>query len=234
VVTKNGSRTRILLPDGSSVWLNGSSKLTYDNKHFGDTLREVTLSGEGYFDVVKNPRIPFVIHTNNMQIKVLGTSFNVKAYPGEKNTETSLVRGSIEVTVKGTRKKIMMKANDKLIVPNEAVNAAGSPLQVNTRPIIADRAFSMQHLTFSRDDNSILETAWVDNKLVFDNETFEDVAVKMERWYGVVIRFKDDKLKNVHMTGTFEKQTVTEALQALQYLSPFTYNIKNDTITIAK
>ena len=98
VATKSGSRTRIQLPDGSTVWLNGNSKLVYDNKSFGEKLRQVTLTGEAYFDVVKNVNKPFIIHTNRMDIKVVGTAFNVKAYPGEKNSEASLVRGSIEVT----------------------------------------------------------------------------------------------------------------------------------------
>ncbi len=234
VSTKSGSRTKIVLPDGSSVWLNGSSKLVYSHKGFGDKLREVTLSGEAYFDVVKNPAIPFIIHTKKMEIKVIGTAFNVKAYPGEKNTETSLIRGSIEVTVKGRRETIMMKPNDKLVLLNDQVPAddgvsANDKLQGPGK----DPFIKLGQLTFSAEDHTVLETAWVENKLSFDNEAFEDVAIKMERWYGVQIRFNDEKLKNFHMTGTFEKQTVTEALQALQYLSPFTYTVKNDTITIA-
>ena len=234
VATKSGSRTRIQLPDGSLVWLNGSSKLVYDNKNFGEKLRQVTLSGEAYFDVVKNANKPFIIHTAKMDIKVLGTSFNVKAYPGEKNSETSLVRGSIEVTLKGHSEKIMMKANDKLVVRNdEAAWEEKEPLAAKKKAEKTGISFmTLGHLTFSADNNTILETAWVDNKLIFDNESFEDVAVKMERWYGVIIRFNNNKLKSLHMTGTFEKESVTEALAALQLLSPFSYTIKNDYITI--
>ena len=235
VSTKSGSRTKIQLPDGSSVWLNGGSKLIYDNKNFGDKTRQVTLSGEAFFDVVKNPNKPFIIHTNKMQIKVLGTAFNVKAYPGEKNIETSLIRGSIEVTLKGHQEKIMMKPNDKLIVRNEDVLPVKLPLATKKAiAVSAPEIMSMGHLTLSKEDNTVMETAWVENKLVFDNESFEDVAIKMERWYGVIIKFSDSRMKNRHMTGTFENETVTEALAALQLLSPFTYSIKNDTVTIAK
>jgi transmembrane sensor len=234
VATKSGSRTRIQLPDGSLVWLNGSSKLVYDNKNFGEKLRQVTLSGEAYFDVVKNVNKPFIIHTNKMDIKVLGTTFNVKAYPGEKNTEASLVRGTIEVTLKGHKEKIMMKPNDKLIVENEEEGKEKKEQAISIKPSDkADNAFvTLGHLTFSPDNNTFLETAWVENKLIFDNESFEDVAKKMERWYGVIISFNNNKLKSLHMTGVFEKETVTEALSALQLLSRFSYTIKNDYITI--
>jgi ferric-dicitrate binding protein FerR (iron transport regulator) len=237
VSTKSGSRTKIQLPDGSSVWLNGSSKLVYDNTNFGETIREVTLTGEGYFDVVKNKEKPFIIHANKINIKVLGTAFNVKAYPGEKNTETSLVRGSIEVTMKDRKDKIMMKPNDKLIIPNEVndLSNLGTLIKKNKSATIEEPVISMRHLTLAKDESTIIETAWVDNKLVFDHETFEEVALKMEKWYGVTINFADEQLKLQPLTGTFEKETVTEALDALQLSRTiFKYKINNQTISIFK
>lgn len=235
VSTKSGTRTKIQLPDGTSVWLNGSSKLIYDNNNFGEKFREVTLIGEGYFDVVKNKDKPFIIHANRINIKVTGTAFNVKAYPGEKNTETSLIRGSIEVTVKDMKGKIMMKPNDKLIISNEEIPAEKG--KIITKPavgsIVGNSYILMDHLTLAKNENTVEETAWVQNKLVFDNETFEDVAAKMERWYGVNIHFEDDKLKSQRLTGTFEKETVTEALRALQISTPiFKYKINNQNINI--
>lgn len=235
VSTKNGSRTKIQLPDGTSVWLNGSSKLVYDNSHFGEHFREVTLTGEGYFDVVKNPAKPFIIHTNKMDIKVMGTAFNVKCYPGEKNTETSLVHGSIEVTLKDRLEKIILKPNEKLVISNEengvvkTGNISKDQKQIPSGPIIA-----VSHLTIVPKDNSIAETAWVENKLVFSDEPFEDIALKMERWYGVQIIFANDMLKSIHMTGNFEKETVYEALNALQIATPFNYRINKDNIIISK
>ncbi len=237
VSTKSGSRTKIQLPDGSSVWLNGSSKLVYDNKTFGDKIRRVTLSGEAYFDVVKNTGKPFIIHTATMDIKVLGTAFNVKAYPGEKNIETSLIRGSIEVTLQGRKGTIMMKPNDKLIVSNEA-GLAENNMGATKKAVAAEldsTVILMGHLTIAKDETTIVETAWVDNKLVFDNEPFEAVALKMEKWYGVSIRFEDNKLKSAPLTGSFEKETIAEAMMALQLSTPvFKYKIINQTITIFK
>lgn len=235
VSTKNGSRTKIQLPDGSSVWLNSSSKLTYNNDHFGSTIREVTLTGEAYFDVVKNPLKPFIIHTEKMDIKVLGTAFNVKCYPGEKNSETSLIRGSIEVTLKDRQEKIIMKPSEKLILNNDDVKSAkiNTPSQKTTpaRPI---PIIELSHLTFYPTDNSIVETGWVENRLVFTSETLEDIAVKMERWYGVNIVIANEKLKKELLTGVFEKETIYQALSALQLTTPFTYKVDKNVITISK
>lgn len=93
---RKGSRSRSLLPDGTTVWLNAGSKLYYENDFTGST-REVRLEGEAFFDVVKNPDQPFIVHTYGIDIKVLGTAFNVKSYPEDKTTETTLYRGSVRV-----------------------------------------------------------------------------------------------------------------------------------------
>lgn len=236
--TKNGSKTSLILPDGTKVWLNAGSQLDYD-KNYGNKIREVSLVGEAYFDVVKNPERPFIIHTRKMDIKVLGTAFNVKCYPGEKTTETSLVRGSIEVTLKDRQEKIMLKPNEKLVINNDdfvvprqsnkGIQPAGKQDVVVEKPII-----SVSHLTFLPADSTVIETAWVQNRLIFSSESFEDVALKMERWYNVKIEFADEKLKTEPLTGNFEKETVSEAFHALQFACPFSFAIKNDKITITK
>ena len=236
VSTKKGSRTKVQLPDGTTVWLNSSSKLTYDNKNFGDVNREVSLTGEAYFDVVKNKAKPFIIHTAKMDIKVLGTAFNVKCYPGEKTTETSLIHGSVEVSLKDRQEKIMMKPNEKLILVNEdeipvqkpASNAAKKITPFSIKPII-----ELSHLTLYPTNNEVVETGWVQNKLVFSNESLEDVALKMQRWYGITIIIKDERLKRESLTGIFEKETIQQALKALQYTTKFNYKTTKDTIIIS-
>jgi transmembrane sensor len=237
ITTKKGSRTKVQLPDGTTVWLNSSSKLTYDNQNFGNVIREVSLSGEAYFDVVKNKAKPFIIHTAKMDIKVLGTVFNVKCYPGEKTTETSLIRGSVEVSLKDRQEKIMMKPNEKLILINEdkslAEKTISSTHKKNTtsdyKPII-----ELSHVTLYPTNNEIVETGWVQSKLVFTNESLEDVALKMQRWYSVTIVIKNDLLKKELLTGIFEKETIQQALKALQYTTKFNYKTIKDTITISK
>lgn len=236
ISTKNGSKTSLVLPDGTKVWLNSGSQLDYD-KSYGNKVREVSLVGEAYFDVVKNPDRPFVIHTSKMDVKVLGTAFNVKCYPGEKTTETSLIRGSVEVTLKDRQEKIMLKPNEKLVINNDdytkvkpgtATVIKAATVQ-NEKPII-----SVSHLTLLPADNTVIETAWVQNRLIFSGERFEEVALKMERWYNVKIEFLDERLKEEKLTGNFERETIVEALSALKLVAPFAYTIKNDRVTIFK
>jgi len=239
ISTKSGSKTNLVLPDGTKVWLNASSELTYE-KTYGNKLREVTLSGEAYFDVVKNKEKPFVIHTAKMDIKVLGTVFNVKCYPGEKTTETSLVRGSIEVTLKDRLQKIMLKPNEKLIINNteetaEKEESKKTPLKVvASKAVIEKPIISLTHVTLLPVDNTIIETAWVQNRLVFSSETFEEVVLKMERWYNVKIFIIDESLKEERLTGNFEKETIAGALNALKLTTKFSYNIVNNNIQIYK
>jgi transmembrane sensor len=236
VSTKNGSRSKIQLPDGTSVWLNGSSKLVYNNEQYGKTIREVTLTGEGYFDVVKNAEKPFIIHTGRMDIKVLGTVFNVKCYPGEKSTETSLIRGSIEVTLKNRKEKILLKASEKLIISDEEISKPARAIagdNVANKEVAKD-IIVLRHLTALPQDSTIVETAWVENKLVFNNETFEEVALKMERWYNVEIKFIDESLKTERLSGSFEKETTEQAFAALRLAAKFSYVIKDNKITLNK
>lgn len=231
ISTRNGSKTNVVLPDGTTVKLNAGSKLTYD-KNYGNTIREVNLIGEAFFDVVKNKEKPFIIHTKKIDIKVLGTTFNVKSYPDEK-TETSLVRGSIEVTFKDKpSEKIILKPNEKLIVADDELSSKSAKtksLKQTFAPVVA-----ISHLNYTKQDSTIIETAWVQNKLIFRNETFKQLALRMERWYNVAIRFGDSGMENLSFTGIFENETVQQALDALQLSGKFNYSMKENEIVISK
>jgi transmembrane sensor len=229
ISTRNGSRTRINLPDGSIVWLNAGSRLVYD-KNFDSKLREVSLTGEAYFDVVKNPDKPFIIHAGKMDIKVLGTLFNVKSYPGEAHTEASLIRGSIEVMIKDRpTEKIILKPNEKIVVANEPEKAdlVNKKANVRNEPIVAIR-----HLNYEPKDSTIIETSWVENKLIFQDESFKEMAPRLERWYGVNLRFKNDKVQQLRFSGTFTRETIEQALAGLKITGGFNYNISDSTIFI--
>ena len=232
VTTKPGSKTQIQLPDGSSVWLNASSKLTY-GENFGKKLREVNLTGEAFFDVVKDPSHPFIIHTTVVDVKVLGTAFNVRSYPNDANTETSVLRGQVEVTVKNRENtRYYLKPNEKVIVANGLVRTSNpnTKKQEYIRPIV-----SIQPLTYYYVDSSIVETSWVENKLVFqENETFSEVALKMERWYGVHISFEDPRVAEYRMYGSFTSETIRQALDALKIGFNFNYKMNKDEIIITK
>jgi transmembrane sensor len=234
VITRNGSKSNILLPDGSSVWLNAGSRLTYDSM-YGINLREVTLSGEAYFDVTKNPKKPFIIHTGKINIRVLGTIFNVKSYPEDRTIETSLIKGSIEVSFPSQpSKKIILKPNQKLIIDKKESNANvnanhGAP---DMTPLI-----SIQHLNRIGSDSSITETGWMENRLYFDDMSFHDLLENMERKYAVSFKMSDAALDTFHFTGSFQNETISQALDALRLTAEqsnagFTYEIKGNQVFI--
>ncbi|HMH24476.1 MAG TPA: FecR domain-containing protein [Puia sp.] len=234
ILTGNGSRTHVVLPDGSIVWLNAGSKITYD-KNFGATHREVNLTGEGFFDVARNAGMPFVIHTARIDVKVLGTRFNVKSYPTDRTTETTLIHGSIEVSIKDRpSEKIILKPNEKLVVSNDDSTLHRTNHTHHT-PAIEESLVSIRKPTYEANTGAIIETSWVDNKLIFQDEEFGDLARQMERWYGVSIRFENPAQQKLRFTGSFQKETIQQALEALQLtdpLNPFNYTIHENQITI--
>ena len=236
IVTKNGNRTtKIVLPDGSQVWLNAGSNLDYNNSVFNKNLREVTLNGEAYFDVTKNAGKPFIIHTKKMDVKVIGTAFNVRSYNDEKTFEASLIRGSIEVTLKDRKDlKIILKPNQKISIPTDEAETAVSkpgkvPLIKNARSI---PPILVNDLKPNPTFNIIGEIAWTQNKLFFDDETLENIGLKMERWFGKKVTIANESLKNVHYTGNYENETLEEVLLSLKLSKLFHYRMGNDNVVI--
>jgi transmembrane sensor len=192
-------------------------------------VRNVKLTGEAYFDVVHNAEKPFVIHTTAMDIKVLGTEFNVKSYPDESTTEASLIRGSIEVTLKDRRaEKIVMKPNEKLIVSNEQENKVKTIIPAKKSLNHSDPIISLGHLNYFSLDSTILETSWVNNRLIFEDESFEQVATKMSRWYGVSFEFGDADIQKLRFTGNFKNESIEDALKAMQITADFSFRISGD------
>ncbi|MBN8673837.1 MAG: FecR family protein [Chitinophagales bacterium] len=235
ISTRPGSKSKIQLPDGSIVMLNSGSKLIY-NKDYGIDNREVTLVGEGFFDVKKNKEKPFIIHTADINIKVLGTVFNVKAYPEDKKTETSLIRGSIEVTIKNRpNDKIILSPSEKLVVENGVITDAKLNSQredVVTGSTVLNTVMAVNKLKYSPVDSSVAETLWIENKLVFRDESFEELAMRMQRWYDVSISIQDEQLAVKRLSGIFERETIEQALEALKISIPFRYEKVGNKIII--
>jgi ferric-dicitrate binding protein FerR (iron transport regulator) len=230
VTTKPAQKAQLQLPDGSIVWLNASSNLTYD-KDFGKDLREVSLTGEAFFDVAKDASHPFIIHTKVIDVKVLGTQFNVRAYPNDAYTETSLIRGSVEVTIKNrSNEKQHLRPNEKLIVANDIPNEVTAPKMTKPKPFVLTQPLTRDHT-----DSSVIETSWMQGKLIFqENETFEEVALRMERRYGVQISFADEEVAQIRPFGTFTTETISQALDALKESFQFNYKMTGNNIVISK
>lgn len=226
--TARGLKKTLLLPDGTRVTMNAASKLTYPLSFKGG-LREVYLSGEAFFDVAEDPRHPFVIHTGKMNIKVLGTAFNVKSYAEDGASETTLLRGSIEVTLSDRpADRIILKPTEKLVV-----NYSKTTRGVNERFSLPDSTNSLTKITyFNTRDTTIMETSWLQNKLIFNDEDFGSLARQMERKYNVDIDFRDQELKGLRFTGMFEQESLDDALKTLQLLEGFKYKRSKDSITL--
>ncbi|TFF38906.1 FecR family protein [Mucilaginibacter psychrotolerans] len=231
--TNKGAKSIITLCDGTRVTLNSESTLKYPAAFNGQT-REVTLTGEAFFDVTKDHQHPFIIHTNKMNVKVLGTAFDVKSYPNDDVSETTLIRGAIEVTLKDRPSdRIILKPKEKLIVTNAAATIKKSPGKGAANDTTPAAQYVLTSLSYIRqNDSTVSETSWINNRFAFDNDNFATLGKKMERWYGVDIVFNNEAAKEYHFSGVFENDTVADALKALQRIEKFRYKIEGSTIYI--
>ncbi len=236
VITKYGNKRKVSLPDGSHVWLNAGSRLDYNSNDFNKTLREVNLTGEAYFDIAHNPTKPFIVSSGNMRIKVLGTMFNVKAYPEEQHIETSLIKGSVEITIKDRPDdKYILRPNEKLVIANDGMTEMLNALHTaHKTPSARESAdiVALKKVDYSSIEKLVLETAWVQNKLVFRSEKFSDLAKRMERWYDIKIRFRNSGKEELKFTGIFTTETIQQALKAMQVVHSFNYVMEDNIIFI--
>jgi len=216
VITRPGSRTKLILPDGTTVWLNASSKLTYGDD-FMQKERRVQLDGEAFFEVVKNEGKPFIINTAMMDVRVLGTSLNVKSYPEEKSAEAVLIRGKIEIQVKRRpQERYLLSSYEKL--------------SITSGPDIHPwKELNISSVAPAGKDSTIAETAWIDNELVFNGEPLLELALRMERWFGLRITVTGTRLQSFRMTGAFKDDSPEEALKAISMITGCKYRIKDHT-----
>jgi len=234
IISPKNGLSKIQLPDGTKVWLNSGSKLTYDANSYGTEFRKVSLTGEGFFDVVKDPQHPFIVTTSTISIRVLGTEFNVRSYTNDVTSEAALVRGRIELTVlKNPEKKIILKASEKLTVFNNEQTAPATPSPDNPARETDDvPMIALSRIHQAKTDSLPSEALWIDNKLAFDAEDFESIAEKLERRYNVNIVFENDDLKKLRFTGRFQNESIDKALNALRTTVDFHYKTKNNQIEI--
>ena len=228
VVTKRGSKSSIKLPDGTIVRLNTDSRLTYLNFTAGKN-REVTLIGEAYFDVAHDSSRPFIIHTGKINIKVLGTSFNVRNYPQDKELETSLIKGKIEVSLESRPEDIItLKPTEKLIIAKEQDELATATKVKSS----IDNKVVLTSITYLRHDSLVAETSWLNDKMVFVNQPLDKIAIELERKYAITVSFKDEKVKTYRYTGVFENVSLEKVFQLIKYSKNINYKIDDKNIVI--
>lgn len=205
-----GSKTKLYLPDGTLVWLNAGSRMTY-SQGFGVDNRKVELEGEGYFEVKRNEKIPFFVKTKDLQLQVLGTKFNFRDYPEDHEVVVSLLEGKVGLN------NLLREEKEAVLSPDEraVLNKANGLLTVES--VTASNA-----------------SQWADGYLFFDEELLPDIAKELERSYNVKIHIANDSLKTFRFYGNFvrREQNIQEVLEALASTEKMQYKIEERNITI--
>ncbi len=180
-----GDKSSIVLPDNSRVWLNSGSKLTFSSNFKNG--RKVLLEGEAFFSVSKDKNNSFRVKTTDIEIEVLGTEFNVKAYAEENLVSTTLVEGSVKIS--GKYQQTLLKPDQKLVFDKES------------------KKMRIQELSDTAPD-----TEWKDGRFVFRNESLAELVPKLERWFDVDIVFADEQVKDRRFTGILQRESILEAI----------------------
>ncbi len=196
-----GSRMHIVLGDGTRVWLNHGGKLKYPPRFAGEN-RKVLLTGEAYFEVAHNSKMPFIVGAKQLEVKATGTAFNVCAYPDDDNIETTLVEGKVILYERATNHEI------KALSPGECLK------------------FDTQKKVYTLESGHTEKyTAWKDGQLVFKNERVQDVAKKLARWYNVQVEIADEKVNEFTFTATFMDETLPQVLELMTLATPVKYQL---------
>ena len=196
-----GSTVNFELSDGTKVWLNHGSRLKYPYRFDGKS-RKVFLTGEAYFAVAHNKKLPFVVATNSVEVKATGTAFNVSAYPGDNVIETTLVEGRVILSESIGNKEI------RALSPNEC-------LKFN----VSKNEFTVES------GNTAKYVAWKEGRLVFRNDSLAEVAKKLARWYNVDIEIVSSKAKEFTYTATFTNETLPQVLDLMTLPTPVSYRL---------
>lgn len=231
-----GSRSDLVLPDGSAVWLNSGSRLKITG-NYGISDRKVELTGEAYFKVAKNKKIPFVVQTSDVNITALGTAFNVKAYDDEPTIETTLEEGAVSIEAVGRDNS---KATQILLKPNEKAIFRKNPL---TRPeknmrnnspdnTINETVTARQELDVITLTDTKTITSWKEQRWIFRHESLSELARKLERRYNVEIVFSDTLLEAYAFNGTLYDESIEQVFEAIKLIAPIDFTIDHNTITI--
>ena len=209
IIVPRGKIFKIILSDGTKVWLNADTKISFPQKFLAtEDTRTVVLDGEAFFEVAHNKDQPFIVKSNDLEIEVLGTRFNVSSYASSDQISTTLVEGSVKIN----------NSNDSIgLILKPSYQAA---FNKDTEKL---EAFNVNTTDF---------TAWMDNKVLFRNEAFKDLILKFERAYNVIIINQIPELENERFTGEFDKESIEDIIKTFSSRLDFRYKIENKTITI--
>jgi len=231
-----GSRSRITMPDSTRIWLNAGTTISY-NGDYGLISRKIDLVGEAYFDVKSDSRHPFIVHASEVDIKALGTRFNVKAYTEEKSITATLEEGKIDITVPGSDEKkenILLKPNESFIYHKEST---GNPDKTETASdkmgsLDKDNTGSPENIDVISNVKTELYTSWKDPRWIIEREPFNTLVPMLERRYNMKIIFQNTDIRDFKFTGTVENESIDQLLNAIKFTAPIEYSIIKDTVRL--
>ena len=207
LIIPKGGEYQVVLADGTKVWLNSASRLIYPQSFMGKE-RRVVLSGEAFFDVAHDAERPFIVETSRMNVKVLGTRFNVNDYDDNEEVSTTLVNGSVEIVSGG---------------------------QQAFRLVPGEQAYGKENELEKREVNVRLYTSWIDGKFLFNNTELEEIAKQISRWYDVEIFFSNESVKKVRFTGAIVKfKPLEDLVRMIESTSQVRFSVKGRTIVISE
>lgn len=229
VQTKKGERRFFKLTDGTEIWLNNESILKV-KEGYGQNHREIQLLGEAYFSVTKNEDLPLHVQTEQTTIEVLGTVFNVRAYPEDESTETALLEGKVRLKVAGTTKvDYTLVPGDKVLV-SQKNNIKENQGKKELTPLVG---LQVEYKKMDLKLKNAEDYRWIDNKLVFNADPLPVMVTKLSRWYNKVIILESEDLKNEVFSGVFDEKECEQVLDVLRKTGAnLQYKTKQDTIYI--
>ncbi len=203
----SGQKSKIFLSDGSVVWLNAKSSISY-YKHFSDSARIVSLDGEAFFEVAKDSLNPFIVKTNGVSVEVIGTQFNVNSRISEKEVSVALIEGVIKVFTNTN----VIGSEGKVINPGEGLT-------------INYLHNSIDNFTFDPSNFTNPYSNWKDGILVFNGESYQEFISKIELWYGIEVQVEGVPSVNWKIRGDFNNESLENILKSISYNKEFTYKI---------
>lgn len=224
LTTPKGGTYELLLPDGSKVWLNSSSSIRYPTSFWGKT-RDVEISGEAYLEIARNPGMPFSVKTSGQLVEVLGTAFNINSYPNEPIERTTLVSGSIKISIVGSGRtqRVKYPSNPIILKP-------GQESQISqTRPIDT-LGYSRKKIIVLKDVDMDATTAWKNGEFEFAKADLDYVMRQLERWYDIQVTYKS--LPNIRLSGTISRNVALSSVLKMLELNGVKFSVAGNKISI--
>jgi ferric-dicitrate binding protein FerR (iron transport regulator) len=228
-----GSKSEIRLPDGTNVILNAGSVLKY-RSDFNLSNRNLSINGEAYFNVAKNENIPLIVNAGSINIKAVGTEFNVKAYENEGTIETTLIKGKVEITRENSADKksefVDLLPNQRAIFIRKEKSFVLEKMKENDSSVVKPVNMAYGNIIISPKVDVDQVVAWTKGRLILRGENLENLSIELERMFDVKIIFIDEKAKKYRFTGVLLDETLEQVLDAIKLTSPISFTLDGKTV----